>query len=105
MFQPIKRPIDLQKVKLSYCHLDPQNALASFLWEDAYNTNTKPTIAEPKQRATKWPWLIRIRYRLHDERGEFEGRRIADTTNIGGESTKPERGEWFEVIFPVNRQP
>ena len=50
---------------------------------------------------TEWPWLIRVRYRLHDRNGDFTGRRI----NIGTPQEQEEPGEWFEVILPVNRQP
>ena len=38
-----------------------------------------------------WPYLIRIRYRIHDARGRFTG-----------ENQEP--GQWFEQIFAVPRQ-
>jgi pilin/secretion family protein with methylation motif len=47
----------------------------------------------------KWPWMLRVRYRLHDRRGQFEGRQIT----VGGVSV-PEPGAWFETIIPVNHQ-
>ncbi len=48
-----------------------------------------------------WPWLIRIRYRVHDRNGEFVGR----TINEGNVDQIQEPGRWFETIIPVNRQP
>lgn len=48
-----------------------------------------------------WPWLIRIRYRLHDRNGDFLGR----TINQGAPTERQEPGQWFQTIIPVNRQP
>lgn len=50
---------------------------------------------------TQWPWMIRIRYRLHDRRGDFEGRQV---TNNATNQKEPEPGVWFETIIPVNYQ-
>ncbi|QQE11957.1 prepilin-type N-terminal cleavage/methylation domain-containing protein [Planctomycetota bacterium] len=101
---PDANPNDSEYFPLVYSPI-PNYAPAAFVWEDAYNTNTThASVPAVAQRTTKWPWLIRIRYRLHDERGEFEGRRVQAASNASG-STEPERGEWFEVILPVNRQP
>lgn len=50
--------------------------------------------------ADNWPYLIRIRYRVHDANGylqEFEG----DPYAAGGE---PVPGKWFEQIIRVNRE-
>lgn len=45
-----------------------------------------------------WPYLIRVRYRLHDARGAV--REFVGAGAIGGR----EPGKWFEHIFRVNRQ-
>jgi hypothetical protein len=50
----------------------------------------------------KWPWMIRIRYRLHDRSGKFVGRTIHETPPS---TPIRERGHWFETILLVNRQP
>lgn len=50
---------------------------------------------------TSWPWMVRIRYRLHDRRGAFDGREV--TNNSTGEA-ELEPGQWFETIIPVNYQ-
>jgi len=48
--------------------------------------------ATPNPEDSAWPYLIRIRFRLHDDRGK-----------IGGKGS--EQGIWFEQIIPVPRQP
>ncbi|WP_432800267.1 PulJ/GspJ family protein [Poriferisphaera sp. WC338] len=50
-----------------------------------------------------WPWMIRIRYRLHDRGGDYKGRTIYQQN--GTPETDPEVGQWFETVFFVNRQP
>ncbi|QDU33932.1 hypothetical protein KS4_19920 [Poriferisphaera corsica] len=77
-------------------------ATAAFVWEDYYNTKVDTAFDDPDERATKWPWLIRIRYRLHDERGQFDGRTVTNT--VTGKDER-ERGKWYEIIVPVNHQP
>ena len=62
---------------------------AAFVWQH-----------EGSPEFTSWPWMLRIRYRLHDRRGQFEGRQITDSS---GELV-PEPGAWFEIIVPVNHQ-
>lgn len=47
-----------------------------------------------------WPWMIRIRYRLHDRRGDFAGREVT----ISPGNTELEPGQWYETIIPVNYQ-
>ena len=47
-----------------------------------------------------WPWMIRIRYRLHDRRGDFAGREVT----ISPGNTELEAGQWYETIIPVNYQ-
>lgn len=42
-----------------------------------------------------WPYLLRIRYRLHDPKGELMGQ--------SADGTKTESGKWFETIIKVNR--
>lgn len=61
---------------------DLANATAAFVWrhDDDDRTNSK------------WPYLIRIRYRLHDPDGRL----------TSGSGT-PESGRWFEQIIKVNR--
>lgn len=44
-----------------------------------------------------WPYLIRIRYRIHDLRGSFTSK-----ITVGG-TEETISGQWFEVIIPVNR--
>ncbi len=44
-----------------------------------------------------WPYLIRIRYRLHDNNGSF--------SSIDEVSQAPIVGKWFEQIIPVPRPP
>jgi hypothetical protein len=46
--------------------------------------------------APHWPYLIRIRYRLHDPNGKYE-------TWMGDSSGSSESGQWFEQILRVNR--
>jgi pilin/secretion family protein with methylation motif len=67
------------------------NNQAAFVWQHQSSTGF-----------TQWPWMIRIRYRLHDRRGEFEGRQV--TVNAATGETEPEPGAWFETIIPVNYQ-
>lgn len=49
---------------------------------------------------TQWPWMIRVRYRLHDRQGNFQGREV--TNSSGDKELEP--GQWFETIIPVNYQ-
>ena len=46
-------------------------------------------------RPAPWPYLIRIRYRLHDTDG-----RLRSSDPLTGRAVS---GRWFEVIVPVNR--
>ena len=73
---------------------------AAFVWqhEPAGNIRSSDTDGDFRQ----WPWMLRIRYRLHDRRGQFEGREI--TVNPATGETVPEAGAWFETIIPVNSQ-
>lgn len=48
--------------------------------------------------ADNWPYLIRVRYRLHDPLGKQE--QWAGDSATGG----PQSGMWFEQIIRVNRQ-
>jgi hypothetical protein len=45
-----------------------------------------------------WPYLIRVRYRVHDPRGQYE-EFIGELSNGNRET-----GKWFEQIIKVNRQ-
>jgi len=60
------------------------NADAAFVFQ--YDDNDTAT--------SKWPYLIRIRYRLHDDAG-----RMRST----GDGNVPTSGRWFEHIIKVNR--
>lgn len=71
--------------------LGPFRADAAFVWQN-----------EGSNGFTSWPWMLRIRYRLHDRRGQFEGREVTVNTATG--ETVPEAGAWFETIIPVNTQ-
>lgn len=77
-------------------HMNPallggfRRADAAFVWQH-----------EGSPGFTQWPWMIRIRYRLHDRRGEFEGREITNTAT-GLKELEP--GIWYETIIPVNFQ-
>jgi len=81
-------------------HMNPallggfNRASAAFVWQ-----SWEPGNAPLNSTFTQWPWMIRIRYRLHDRRGQFEGREI----NVAGQ-LKPEKGQWYETIIPVNYQ-
>lgn len=77
--------------------------------KDAYDTSTgSPAI----QDHSNWPYLIRIRYRLHDTRGRLNGNYAAalnDGLDNDGDGTADESGEdriagrWFERIISVPR--
>ena len=43
-----------------------------------------------------WPYMIRIRYRIHDPNGRFE-EWVGDSTAVGGRQS----GQWFEQIIRV----
>lgn len=66
------------------------NADYAFVWRH----DDRPS---PSATNSDWPYLIRIRYRIHDERGRF-----TSATSVGGTDTRI-AGQWFEVIIPVNR--
>ncbi len=46
-----------------------------------------------------WPYMIRIRYRVHDPRGRFT-ERVRDA----GNNVNTEPGMWFEQVIKVNRR-
>lgn len=50
--------------------------------------------------AANWPWLLRIRYRIHDQRGRLTS--FSQAANAGAGDTIT--GRWVEVILPVKRQ-
>ena len=53
-----------------------------------------------------WPYLIRIRYRVHDTRGEVRTAQddgLGTFTYTGNDIAQA--GRWFEVILPVARTP
>ena len=59
------------------------------------NTPTHKATTTPRRSPTNstWPYLIRIRYRLHDSRGSLQ-------SNLNGNTVL---GKWFEQIIKVNR--
>ena len=74
-------------------------AYAALVWRDEPSGNDRTNYTDGDFR--QWPWLLRIRYRLHDRRGQFDGRQIINTST---NKQVPEPGEWFEIIVPVNYQ-
>lgn len=52
-----------------------------------------PTTAEIEGEAKWWPYMIRIRYRLHDPDGDF--------ASIDPASGQRVAGQWFEQIIPI----
>ncbi len=80
---------------------DPPYGTAAFIWPQRNGTGAF---------FEEWPWLIRIRYRLHDTGGNFVGRQNVWQDKVTGSGSvervrEPEPGQWFETIIPVNRQP
>ena len=67
------------------------NADAAFVWRHDFPDN--------------WPYLIRIRYRVHDTRGEVRTTQDTGlrTFSYTGDD-EAQAGRWFEVILPVNRE-
>lgn len=61
----------------------------------AANLNADRAWVWRHDRPESWPYLIRIRYRLHDTDG-----RLRSSDPLTG---RPVAGRWFEVIVPVNR--
>lgn len=68
------------------------NADAVFIFRHDDNTATNLSALPPV--SSKWPYLLRIRYRLHDDNGV-----IAGTNTAGQRST----GKWYEHIIRVPR--
>ena len=79
----------------------PYASGGAFVWGPEDKPTSTPTPADQFAGEKRWPWLIRIRYRLHDRSGDFMGR----TLNQGSAAERLEPGQWFEIIIPVNRQP
>ena len=64
------------------------HADGGFVWRHDDDANLSNfTFSNPP---SKWPYMIRIRWRMHDERGQVYG-------------TNDESGRWFEQIIKVNR--
>ncbi len=69
----------------------------------SYDTTSNPALSDAAfvfrhdddGAGTRWPYLLRIRYRLHDPKGELLGYSDA--------SGQAEPGKWFEIIINVNR--
>lgn len=68
-----------------------------------------PALNDEDSRFCDWPYLIRIRYRLHDARGQLaSGQQVFIDLNGNddlddGEPVDSRNGIWFEQILPVNR--
>ncbi len=88
---PVTYPSPLPVDYPPYSNIARPRAQAAFVWQH-----------DGSPGFTQWPWMIRIRYRLHDRRGEFNGREI--TVNAATGETEPEAGAWFEMVIPVNYQ-
>ncbi len=69
----------------------PANADAAFVWG---HTGSAGAVAFGST-TNVWPYMLRIRYRLHDQRGELIGRELS--------TSQKELGQWYEIIVPVNR--
>ena len=70
---------------------------SGFVWQHWVEPSANPTLHSDFRQ---WPWMIRIRYRLHDRRGDFAGREVT----ISPGNTELEPGQWYETIIPVNYQ-
>lgn len=68
-----------------------------FRHDDTSATNAKPGDAN----YTHWPWLLRIRYRIHDYSGQLGSRIQAIDNNTGNWTSKQVPGKWFSVIVPL----
>jgi len=69
--------------------VDMTAAAATFVW---MNDETGSAFVD-------WPYLLRVRYRLHDKVGRY---RSSLPTGDGG--SEPVNGRWFEQILPVRRE-
>lgn len=76
------------------------HANAGFVWRH----DDEPTLAVPNGKFTNdpdqpsfWPYLIRIRYRLHDARGQLM------SGDAGTQNMDQVHGVWFEHVMRVNR--
>ena len=75
----------------------PATADAAFVWrhDDDDSSNSR------------WPYLIRIRYRMHDDTGRVRSTRMEDDGNTPGDTSDDQwesiSGRWFEHIIPVAR--
>lgn len=75
--------------------------------------NGDATFVFPDSDPTEWPYLIRIRYRMHDAEGRIVSANSARLTNgtidddndgdINEEDEATVNGQWFEQIIKVNR--
>ncbi len=72
---------------------------AAFVWRHEPPGNDPNNYTDGDFR--QWPWMIRIRYRLHDRHGNFQGREITNTAT-GDKELEP--GVWYETLIPVNFQ-
>lgn len=66
------------------------NATTAFVWRHDDEQNALPGLGGNPDQTSYWPYLIRIRYRVHDSRGRIE-------SGVG------QHGVWFEHIIKVNR--
>lgn len=76
--------------------------------DEPIDPNTSPT----RQTYSNWPYLIRIRYRLHDDRGRLKSNNpaaLSDKLDNDGDGSVDEAGEdrasgrWYEHIIRVPR--
>lgn len=96
---PVPGPVDYPPTSAAVGSFD--RADAAFIWHH------KPTAAAGANLTAnfrQWPWMLRIRYRLHDRNGKFEGREVNDPADSTGVLKMTEPGVWYETIIPVNYQ-
>ncbi|MCE9591886.1 MAG: type II secretion system GspH family protein [Planctomycetes bacterium] len=77
----------------------PKYATAAFMWRS--NKLSSPPDTLQTDAPGLWPYLIRIRYRVHDVKGRIRGNQVrADNVEFPNDNST---GRWFESIVAVNR--
>ncbi len=84
--------------------LPPSTADAVFIFRDdddqPFSSGSSPAVN------SKWPYLIRIRYRMHDVEGQVQST-VLDNNGTPSDATddtwKPVVGQWFEHVIAVQR--
>lgn len=73
------------------------NADGVFVWRHDDENNKFLAVATYPNQSSKWPYLIRIRYRLHDARGQLM------SGDAGSANLARSHGVWFEHVMRVSR--